>query len=44
MTKHANETDQKRIWQAPKLKRLGAIKDIAGPTGLGNQSPTQLRT
>ena len=29
MTEHANETDTKRIWKAPKLKRLGAIKDIA---------------
>lgn len=38
-----NDQDRPR-WRKPQLKRLGKLRDIAGPSGLGAQSPAQQRS
>ncbi len=37
-------SEAKCRWTKPALNRLGTIKDVAGPTGFGTQSPTQARS
>ncbi|MGE5953152.1 MAG: hypothetical protein ACM308_05970 [Qipengyuania vulgaris] len=33
----------KQLWEKPQLKRLGTMRDIAGPIGSGNQSGPNTR-
>lgn len=43
MAENSN-TRQRREWTRPQLKRLGSMRDIAGPRNAGFQSPTQRRS
>ena len=31
------ETATRKTWTKPELKRIGQIKDVAGPNGFGSQ-------
>ena len=42
-SKNAGTSDKPR-WEKPELRRLGALRDIAGPNGFGLQSGPNQRS
>ena len=42
--KDQNDAQAKQVWEKPELVRLGTIRDIAGPIGVGLQAGPNQRS